>query len=75
MDYLKKMFKNLMVANLIWLIFGVIMTSSIFFSAGYIDYNPTVTNVTLAVLCDGMFIFSSMLARKNGELFKKIFGY
>ena len=75
MYYLKKMFKHLMVANIVWLILGIIITSSIFFSAGYISYNPTFTKVTLAVICDSMFIFSSFLASDNGKLFKKIFGY
>ena len=75
MNYLKKAFKNLMLANIFWLIVGVITTSAIFFSNGYMDYNPTVLNVTLASICDGMFVFSSILANNQGKLFKKIFGY
>ena len=75
MKYLKGMFKNLMLANIIWLIFFVLMTSSIFFSNGYIDYGPTVGNVTLSILTGGMTIFSTMLARNYGALFTKIFGY
>ena len=75
MNYLKKAFKNLMLANIFWLILGIIATSAIFFSNGYADYNPTVLNITLASICDGMFIFSSFLANNQGKLFKKIFGY
>jgi hypothetical protein len=75
MDYIKKAFKNLMLANILWLICGIAMTSSIFFSGGYIDVDPTFLNVSLAALFDTMFVFSSLLARKHGELFKEIFGY
>ena len=75
MDYLKKMFKNLMLANIFWLICTVLMVSSIHFTNGYVNYNPTVLNVTVSTICGVMTAFSSMLARSNGKLFKKIFGY
>ena len=75
MNYLKKAFKNLMLANILWLILGVLATSAIFFTGGSTDFNPTVLNVAVAVICDGMFIFSSLLANNQGKLFKKIFGY
>jgi hypothetical protein len=75
MNYIKKTFKHLMLANLLWLICGIAMTSSIFFSGGYIDVHPTFLNVSLAAICDCMFVFSTLLARKNGELFKELFGY
>jgi hypothetical protein len=64
-----------MLANIFWLILGILATSAIFFTGGQAEYNPTVLNVSAAIICDGMFIFSSLLANNQGKLFKKIFGY
>jgi len=75
MNYMKSVFKNLMLANIFWLICGILMTSSIFFSGGVSDYNSTVLNVSASIVLDSMFIFTSMLARNHGALFTKLFGY
>lgn len=75
MNYLKKAFKNIMLANIFWLIVSIIMVSDIYFTGGNYDYNPTVLNVSVGFISTAMFGFSSWLASKQGANFKKIFGY
>jgi len=75
MNFFKKAFKFFMLANLFWLLVSVISISSIFFSDGYYQLNPTFFKLVTSFISLTLFLTSSYLSNDGGKLFTKIFGY
>jgi hypothetical protein len=82
METLKDLFKELMHANLLWLLITVVWSSSLFYANGYSVGWETFTSIEgiikvfISLILIGFFILSSYFANSpSKERFKTWFGY